>query len=93
MHWKDTVIKSSQIKWRNIKPKSIDDGKLDFDLHIPFTNLFERQAKISFAQGMMTMMQFHTQSQTDKKLIEISDVVKLFNECGLPEIAKRFVSP
>lgn len=89
-NWKDTVIKSESIKWKRVTPKTITDGKLDIDLHLPLTALFEAQAKNSFAYGMMTMMQFHTQSQRDNKLIEVGDIIKLFNDCGLPEIAKQF---
>ena len=89
MHWKDTLIKSKTIKWKRVTPKTIEDGKLDFTLTLPLTSLFEYQAKAAFAQGMMTMMQFHIQSQTDNKLIKIEDIVKLFNDCGLPEIAEQ----
>ena len=90
MHWKETVIRSKSIKWKKVMPKTIEDGKLDFTLTLPLTSLFEYQAKTAFAQGMMTMMQFHVQFQTDGELIEIDDLIKLFNDCGLPEIAKRF---
>ena len=90
MNWKDTVIKSESIKWKRLTPKNVEDGKLDFIFTLPLTSLFEYQAKTAFAQGMMTMMQFHIQSQTDNKLIEGSDLIKLFNDSGLPEIARQF---
>jgi len=90
MNWEDTLIKSTNIKWNRPRIKSTNDGKLDFDLHIPLTELFRGQAKTSFAHGMMTMMQFHVSHQEDnKEKIELKDVVDLFNECGLPEIAKK----
>ena len=89
MHWKETVIKSKSIKWKLPKVKSIEDGKLDVTLTLPLTSLFEYQAKTAFAQGMMTMMQFHIQSQTNNKLIGTADIIKLFNDCGLPEIANK----
>ena len=89
MHWTETIIKSKSIKWKRVIPKTIEDGKLDFTLNLPLTSLFEYQAKSSFAQGMMAMMQFHIQSQTDSKLIEVDDLIKLFNDCGLPEISKQ----
>ncbi len=91
MHWKETVIKSKSIKWKAPKLVKIPDGKLDIFLELPLASLFEDQAKQSFAHGMFAVMQFHAQrSQEDKKVIELSDLVKLFNECGLPEIAKQF---
>ena len=29
MHWKDTLLKSNQIKWGAVKPKTIKDGKIE----------------------------------------------------------------
>jgi hypothetical protein len=88
MHWKDTVLKSSQIKWTNCKPKSIDDGKLDFDLHIPLTSIFEGQARISFAQGLTTMFEFMNDLIQTKKQINLQDFVKFYEDCGYPDFAK-----
>lgn len=90
MHWKETLIKSEQIKWKKVAPKNIEDGRLDFTHTLSLTNLFENQAKTAFANGMLTMLQFHIQSRVDNKPIEVNDLAKLFNGCGLPEIAKQF---
>jgi len=89
-HWKETVIKSEQMKWKRPPIKNIDDGKLDVIITIPLTELFEAQAKGSFAEGMLSMMQFHMKSQTDEKYIGMTDIVKLFKDAGLPEIAAKF---
>ena len=91
MNWEETLIKSKNIKWKHLI-KNTGDGKLDFVLHLPLTELFRAQAKYSFGCGMWTMMQFEIKHQEDKKSIEVSDVVALFNECGLPEIADKIVS-
>ena len=90
-HWKETLIKSSDIQWKRPRMKSTDDDRLDFDLHLPFTGLFNAQAKRAFAAGMMAMLQFHVKQQEDKHSIEVGDLIALFNECGLPEVAKQFV--
>lgn len=89
-HWKETIIKSKEIKWKRPPIKTIEDNKLDVIVTIPLTALFEAQAERSFAEGMLEMLRFHIQSQNDKKLIDVADLVKLFNECGFPRIAKRF---
>ena len=87
MNWKDTVIKSDQIKWKRLPVKNIAGDKLDIQVNIPLTNLFESQARQSFLQGMFTMLQFHIQHQVDKRSIGFTDLIGLFNLCGLPEIA------
>lgn len=86
MNWEEILIKSKDIKWKH-HLKNTSDGKLDFDLHLPLTDLFRGQTKIAFSQGMLTMLQFHIKHQEDKKAIEVEDLVALFRECGLPEIA------
>ena len=89
-HWKDTIIESGQIKWKRPRVKGIEDGKLDVYITIPLTSLFEAQAKKSFAAGMFRMMEFHVRKQGEGAVIELSDLMKLFNDCGLPEIARQF---
>ena len=89
MHWKKTLMKSEDIKWKGLHAENIA-GKLDIHLKIPLTNWIEAQAKASFAAGMLTMLQFHVQKQTEKSSIEVADLIKLFNDCGLPDIANRF---
>lgn len=39
---------------------------------------------------MITMLEFHIKKQTDNALIEVEDLVNLFNEVGLPELAQQF---
>ena len=85
-------MKSEDIKWKGL-PTENTDGKLDIHLKIPLTNWIEAQAKASFAAGMFTMLRFHVQKQTEKNpiaIIEIADLIKLFNDCGLPDIANQF---
>ncbi len=90
MHWKETVLKSEQIKWKGPRIKNIADGKLDFNIHLPLTALFEDQAKQAFAHGMLTMYAFLTTDQHQEvKIITRADLSKLFQDCGLPEIAKQ----
>ncbi len=91
MNWEETLIKSKDIKWR-YHVKNTDDGKLDFDLHLPLTGLFKMQTRMAFANGMITMLRFHVKHQADKKAVEIEDLVALFNECGLPEIADKMMN-
>lgn len=85
-HWKETLIKSENIKWTRPRVKTIKDGKLDFILTVPVTSLFESQARQSFAEGMIEMLKFHIYH--DAKPIEFPEIVKLFGDCGLPEVAK-----
>ena len=90
MNWRDTLLKSSDIKWKQ-KVKSTDDGKLDFDLHLPLTELFERQALLSYLQGAYDVLMFQTnfRSNNPGKTIEVEDIAKHFIECGLPQVAVK----
>ena len=88
MHWRETLIKSSDIAWKKLKPITTDDGKLDIILSLPLTTLFEQQAKRSFALGMNVVLQFLTQHHKENKPIEPEDIVKLLYDCGLPEKEK-----
>jgi len=87
MHWEESLIKSKNIEWE-YKFNNTNDGKLDFDLHLPLTELFRWQAKKAFEDGMRTMLQFHIKHQESGKAIGIDDLTELFEECGLPEVAE-----
>jgi len=91
-HWQDILLKSKQIKWGSIKPKSLEDGKLDFILTLRLTALFETQAKLSFAYGVLTTLQFLAQKQTiDKETITTESLKEFLTECGLPELVKVMI--
>jgi len=87
-HWKETVIKSEEIKWKRPRFKITEDGKSDVVITIPLTAMLEAQAKRAFTEGMLAMLQFHLEAQANDKLIDIPDMVKVFKDCGLPEVAK-----
>jgi hypothetical protein len=88
-HWKETVLKSGHIKWERPPIKNIEDGKLDILVTIRLTSLFESQAKYSYSEGIRTMMELLIQSQTQKRVIKVTDIVKMLNDCGFPELAKE----
>jgi hypothetical protein len=88
--WEGTIIKSKDFKWEQPAIKNTADGKLDFNIHIPLTALFERQARRSYARGMFDMMLFQIQMQKSKKIIDAKDLQNLFTKVGLPEIAEKF---
>ena len=52
MNWRDTLIKNKDIQWKHPKIKYIEDGKVDMILTIPFTNILEQQAKLSFLKAI-----------------------------------------
>jgi len=89
MHWEETVLKSQDIKWEAPKITNRKDGKLDFYLRLPLTNLFRMQAKISFMKGMLNMTNFMVEKQNSGELINEQDLERLFNDSGLPEISER----
>ena len=89
MHWKDAMIKSSEFHWKKPLVENVEDGKLDVIVNIPLTSLYEKQAKRAFTHGMLTMLQFNVKKAEENSPIDISDLVKLFTDCGLPEIAKK----
>jgi len=86
--WESTLIKSKDVKWKHIL-KNTDDGKLDFDLHLPLTELFRFQAKHSFKMGLITMIQFQIEQQIKNKPASNEDLIELFNKVGLPELANE----
>ena len=83
MHWKDTVIKSEQILWKRPKIKTIKDNKLDFILTLPFTNLFEQQAKHSFFEGVRVTMEFIRDKEGE---FGVSDINDFLIDCGYAEV-------
>jgi len=90
MHWKETLIKSSDIKWKH-HLKSTDDGRLDFDLHLPLTELFKKQAQVAMLQGMMNMLMFYVDAQKDGNQIGHEDLAKLFTDCGFRKMGKKML--
>ena len=92
MHWKDTIIKSSDIKWKSCKPISTDDGKLDINMHIPLTGIVEYQAKKSFMDGLNAMYEFVYELRHTKKTICLQDIATFYEQCGYPEIASQIKS-
>ena len=85
-NWKDTLIKSKNIKWKQ-KLTNVEDGKLDFDLHLPLTELFEKQAFTSFLYGMIFVFKFDMGILKENRSIEVADLHKLFTDAGYPEFA------
>ena len=88
MNWRESVLKSHEVKWTRPIPKNIDDGKMDIIITLPLTALFEAQAKRSFAAGMDTAMKFFAKYLEGDKPIEVEDLVKFFADSGFPEKAK-----
>ncbi len=83
MGWERTLLKSTDLKWQH-KIKNTADGKMDFDLRLPLTDLFKAQAKQSYAQGLMDAINFIIKHEGDNFTKE--DLFKLFNEAGLSDL-------
>lgn len=92
MHWKDTVLKSKEIKWVRPRIKNIEDGKLDVNLNIPLTQLIEGQAKLSFTHGVVQALNFTADYQRNKRTIKTQDLLGFLNGCGLPELVDKIKS-
>lgn len=88
-HWRDALATSKEIKWKRPPIKNIEDGKLDIIITVPLTELFESQTKRAFAYGMLAMLDFHVHRSEHDNPIEVKELVKLFNDFGLPEIATQ----
>lgn len=84
MDYKDTILKQSSIKW---KPKLTmsDDGKVDIDIHIPLTDLLDKQARVSFGQGILVAFGFFADKQVEEKVITSEIIKAKFTEWGLPK--------
>lgn len=88
-HWRDALAESKEIKWKRPPIKNIEDGKLDIIITVPLTELFEAQAKRAFGYGMLAMLDFHVRRSNDEKPIEVEELVKVFTDFGLPELATK----
>lgn len=86
-HWKDTVIKD--IKWKQPKLTTTEDGKLDFNIHIPLTDLFETQAKYSFMAGVVIALNFYGDAQTINKVITQAELHEWMNKIGMGDIVNK----
>jgi hypothetical protein len=86
LNWRNTLIESKNIKWKH-KFTNVEDGKLDLDLHLPLTELFEKQAFTSFLAGMIIVLKFDIDMAGSNRKIEITDLHKLFTDAGYPEFA------
>ena len=89
MHWRDSLLKSEQVKWRRPPVKNIKDGKLDILITLPLTALFEVQAQRAFGDGMLAMATFQIKMYEANKVPQLTDFVKLFEEVGLPGYAEQ----
>jgi hypothetical protein len=87
-NWRDTLLKSKDIKWKQ-KLTNVEDGKLDFDLHLPLTELFEKQAFYSFLAGMVLVFKFNMDILKENRSIEVADLHKLFTDAGYSQFANE----
>ena len=88
-HWRDALVTTKEIKWKRPPIKNVEDGKLDIIITIPLAELFEAQTKRAFGYGMLAMLNFHVHRSEADKPIELEELINLFKEFGLPEIADR----
>jgi hypothetical protein len=58
MNYKDTIIQVEDMKWNMPKLKKHKDGRNDLIIKIPFTEILEEQAKVSFILGIKSLLQF-----------------------------------
>jgi hypothetical protein len=89
--WKKTLIKGEQVKWDNTMT-IVNDGKLDFDLHLPLTGLFLAQARASYFCGLLDALNWIGKMQTEKKVITKKRIARYFASRGYPEHAASFLN-
>lgn len=58
MNYKDTIIKVENMSWTMPKFKKHKDGRNDLILTIPFTEILEQQAYVSFQGGVHALLKF-----------------------------------
>jgi hypothetical protein len=87
-HWRETVVRSEDLRWKRPQMELVEDGKADIRITIPLTKLLQQQAQLSYAEGMLTMLKFH-RGWPRGKPIQFSDIMKLLRDCGLGDIAKK----
>ena len=84
MNYKDTILKQKEFNWTNPKINISKDGKVDFDIHIPLTDILDKQAQRSFTFGVIELMKFAAKLQQKEQLITPSLLRSKFIEWGLP---------
>jgi hypothetical protein len=76
--YKNYLIKSKNVKWKPVEIKNVEDGKMDFILTIPLTEMFDNQAKAAFMGGVLALFKFAERFGSDKdygpKLIEQMEI-------------------
>lgn len=58
MDYKDTIIKVEDMNWGGLKTRKRKDGRNDLIIHIPFTEILEKQAQVSFLFGVQSVLAF-----------------------------------
>ncbi len=76
MNYLDTVLQNKDIKWKHPKMKIIEDGKVEFILTIPFTDILKEQAYRSFAAGMVALLKFFEENK-DADIDEIAERLEI----------------
>jgi hypothetical protein len=91
MHYKETLLKQKEIKFRMPKLKINDDGKVDIAIHIPLTNILEGQALKSFTYGVFAIIELHANCVAENMILTTGMIRAKFIEWGLPlHLANKF---
>jgi hypothetical protein len=89
IHWKDTLIKAKNIKWKAGKLKWKDDGSWDLNIHIPLDMVLKRQAKYSFMAGVAETISWWGKCQGTGTKLDTPDIQKWLIERGCNELAEK----
>lgn len=88
--WRDSLIKSKDIKWqRNVKAKNVEDNKLDINIFLPLTTIFEGQARQSYLCGVVDTLAFLSDSKTT---VTKQSIVDFLTESGYEKEAAAFLA-
>lgn len=87
MHWKETMFKQSEIRWKQPKFKYVDDDNIDLILTVPISKLIEEQARKSFTFGVYEVLKFMGSVKVDGS-VNLNKLLKdKFIEWGMPQSA------
>ena len=56
--YKETILKTQDVNWKQPTIKLVEDGRMDLIFTIPLTEVLDLQAKLSFFAGIKAVTDF-----------------------------------
>ena len=91
-HYRDSLIKQSELKWEQPEVTTTDGDRVDLTIRIPLTDWFDRQAKRACSLGVIAALTFIGECLEKDKSIDNTALCQFFTELGIPELKNHLRS-